>query len=164
MCCPDSACVRGVCVRHVCAVCVCVACVCGVAANVINQTTASPAKPTANQNVQPAAKSNAVGCGRATRGEGAGCASSGIKVPQLRPEGRPSECGGRRQATAAKRPHSWAIGQPKKRYWAGRGRGEPNKRFACLVPVPEIQVATRLPPLSRHTILYTPYFVYAKMK
>lgn len=93
---PDSARVC-VCVCYVCVMCVWR--VCGMAANVKNQTTASPAKPTANQNVQPAAKSTAAGGGATVR-------------PGQEVKGKG---GNRSQATAAKRPRSWAIGQPKNR-------------------------------------------------
>lgn len=116
---PDSArvcvCVWVVCVAClcVCVMCVCVMCVwrvCGMAANVKNQTTASPAKPTANQNVQPAAKSTAAGGGRASWG---GVWHKGATVrPGQEVKGKG---GNRSQATAAKRPRSWAIGQPKNR-------------------------------------------------
>lgn len=106
---PDSArmcvCVCGWYVWHAC-----VWRVCGMAANVKNQTTASPAKPTANQNVQPAAKSTAAGGGRASWG---GVWHKGATVhPGQEVKGKG---GNRSQATAAKRPRSWAIGQPKNR-------------------------------------------------
>lgn len=100
MCRPDSARVW-VCV---CAACMCVWRVCGMAANVKNQTTASPTQPTANQNVQPAAKSTAVVGVGVPRG-----VACGIKVPQC---ARARKWKGK-EGTEAKRPqqNGRAVGQ-----------------------------------------------------
>lgn len=143
---------------RVCAACVCAVCVCGVAANVINQTTASPAKPTANQNVQPAAKSTAAGCGRATRGEGAGYASSGIKVPQLRPEGRPSECAGPQSSDRSKT--AAQLGNwPAEKALQGREGGRRTQQKVC-VSRASARNTSRYPPptspLCPDTPSYTP--------
>lgn len=123
MCRPDSARVC-VCVRRVCVcVCRCVWRVCGMAANVKNQTTASPAKPTANQNVQPAAKSTAVGgsgCGRATWG--------GMWHKGATQCARARKWKGK-EGTEAKRPqqNGRAVGQLASRKTAVGGRGGTTK-------------------------------------